>query len=99
LLSSLPYQLYTTPAPEIPNTNTLHYINRHTPKHAQGSQTPAASIPLPYPPASFPAPSFYLALPLSVTQTSISSLTTITPNSTVYYQGVFYIICKQLVWH
>jgi hypothetical protein len=54
LLTSLLYQLYTPPAPEIPDTNTLHYNNRNTPKHTQGPQSPAPVITLP--PRPFPSP-------------------------------------------
>jgi hypothetical protein len=55
-LTSLLYQLYTTQAPSIPDTSTLHYNNRNTPKHAQGPQNLAARIPLPQPPLFLPLP-------------------------------------------
>jgi hypothetical protein len=44
-MTSLLYKLYTTPAPVIPYTSTLHY-NRNTPKHTQGPQKTAAPISL-----------------------------------------------------
>jgi hypothetical protein len=53
-MTNLLYQLYTTRAPAIPDTSTLHYNNRNIPKHTQGPQNPAASIPLTSPTHPFP---------------------------------------------
>jgi hypothetical protein len=39
-----------TQHPAIPDTNTLHYNNRNTPKHIQGPQNPANPIALNHPP-------------------------------------------------
>jgi hypothetical protein len=54
-LTSLLYQLYTTPAPAILDTSTLHY-NRNTPKYLQGPQNLAALMLLPPAPTPFLAP-------------------------------------------
>jgi hypothetical protein len=42
LLTNLLSQLFTTQPPAIPDTSTLHYNNRNTPKHTQVPQNPAA---------------------------------------------------------
>jgi hypothetical protein len=102
LLTSLLYQLYTTQPPSIPKISTLYYNNRNTPKSTKGPKTQDPPIPLSPPNHPFSCPPF-LVPTLSVTQVSISSLITITPiTHTVcryYHHGVFYIKCKQLVWH
>jgi hypothetical protein len=98
LLTSLVYQLYTIPSPAIPDTSTFHY-NRNTPKYAQGPQNPTTPIPLPQHPPLFLL--LLLEAPLPISQISTFSLITIIlPTPTVYrcyHQGVFYIVCKQLV--
>jgi hypothetical protein len=45
--------------PEIPDTSTLHYNNRNTPKHTQRPQKPTAPYPFPNPPSPFSHPIFY----------------------------------------
>jgi hypothetical protein len=57
--------------PAVPNTSTVHYNSRNTPKHTQGQQNPATILPHPPPPLSM--------LLLSITQISLSSQKTITP--------------------
>jgi hypothetical protein len=49
LLASLLYWQYTSWHPAIPDTSTFYYNSRNIPKHTQGPQNPAASIPLPPP--------------------------------------------------
>jgi hypothetical protein len=88
--------------PAIPDTSTFHYNKRNTLKDTQRPQNPAA--PIPFPPPTHPFLHPPLLVPhLPISQISISSLITITPPTlTVYryfHQGVFYTICKQLIWH
>jgi hypothetical protein len=101
-VTSLLSQPYTPPAPAIPDTSTLHYNNRNTSKHTQGPQNPATPILLPLSTHPF-SHTLFLVPHLPITHISISSLITITfPTPTVYryyLRGVFYIICKQQVWH
>jgi hypothetical protein len=90
-LSSLLYQQYIPQDPASSDTSTLHYNNRHIPKHTQGQQNPAAPILLiPHTHPIFALP--FLVPPLPITQVSIASpINIIPPNSTVYryyHQGV-----------
>jgi hypothetical protein len=52
--------------PAIPDTSTLHYNNRNTPKHTQGPQNPATPITLNPPNQSFFYTPFFLVPPLSI---------------------------------
>jgi hypothetical protein len=96
-LTSLLYQLYTTPAPVILDTSTIH-DNRNTPKHTEGPQKPAAPISLPHP-SPFPSPLFSAIFTNSLKP--ITSLVKITPTTPTlygyYHQKVLYIIFNQLV--
>jgi hypothetical protein len=54
-LPGLLYQPNTPPAPEIPDTSTLHYSSGNAPTHTRGPQNPAAPISL-----SLPTPLYLL---------------------------------------
>jgi hypothetical protein len=61
-LTSPLHQMYTTLVPAIPDTSTVHYNNRYTPRHTQGPQNPATSIHFPPP---TPPPILVPSLPVS----------------------------------
>jgi hypothetical protein len=100
-LTSLLYQLYTSPAFWNPWQKHPSLQQKYTQTHTRATKPSSPHFSSSTHPSLFPLPLLMPLLP--ITQFSIYSLITVTaPSNTVYryyHQGIFYMICKWLVWH